>query len=187
MFKEIIKNIAVALNRKKIPYMIIGGQAVLLYGEPRLTRDIDITLGMGIDEIEKIIEVINETGLKVLVKDISKFVNETMVLPAIDEKTKIRVDFIFSFTTYEKQAINKAKRILLDDIEVYFASPEDIIIHKIFSGRPRDIEDIKSILLKNKNINIKYINKWLKEFQKTFPEKNFTKKFEKIIKTSLEK
>jgi hypothetical protein len=24
--------------------MIIGGQAVLLYGEPRLTRDIDITV-----------------------------------------------------------------------------------------------------------------------------------------------
>jgi hypothetical protein len=27
--------------------MIIGGQAVLLYGEPRLTKDIDITLGRG--------------------------------------------------------------------------------------------------------------------------------------------
>jgi len=25
--------------------MVIGGQAVLLYGEPRLTKDIDITLG----------------------------------------------------------------------------------------------------------------------------------------------
>lgn len=181
MFKEIIKNIAVALNRKKIPYMIIGGQAVLLYGEPRLTRDIDITLGIGIDRIKEILGVLDEAGLKVLVKDINKFVNETMVLPAIEGKTRIRVDFIFSFTPYEKQAINNSKKILLDDIEVSFASPEDIIIHKIFSGRPRDIEDIKSILLKNKNIDIKYINKWLKEFQKTFPEKNFIEKFEEIL------
>jgi len=115
------------------------------------------------------------------VKDINKFVTKTMVLPAIDEKTKIRVDFIFSFTLYEKQAINNAKKILLDDVEVSFASPEDIIIHKIFSGRSKDIEDIKSILLKNKNIDIKYINKWLKEFQKTFPEKNFIEKFEEIL------
>ncbi|GAH87084.1 unnamed protein product, partial [marine sediment metagenome] len=30
--------------------MIIGGQAVLLYGEPRLTRDIDVTLGDDIDK-----------------------------------------------------------------------------------------------------------------------------------------
>ncbi len=47
MFKELITKIGDALNRKSIPYMIIGGQAVLIYGEPRLTRDIDITLGIG--------------------------------------------------------------------------------------------------------------------------------------------
>jgi len=34
--------------------MVIGGQAVLLYGEPRLTKDIDITLGKGIESLEKI-------------------------------------------------------------------------------------------------------------------------------------
>jgi hypothetical protein len=34
--------------------MVIGGQAVLLYGEPRLTKDIDITLGEGIESLEKI-------------------------------------------------------------------------------------------------------------------------------------
>jgi len=49
------------------------------------------------------------------------------------------------------------------------------------------IEDIKLILLKNENINKKYINKWLKEFQKTFPEKNFIKRFEEIVKASIEK
>ena len=47
MFKELITKIGDALNKKSIPYMIIGGQAVLIYGEPRLTRDIDITLGIG--------------------------------------------------------------------------------------------------------------------------------------------
>lgn len=32
--------------------MVIGGQAILLYGEPRLTRDIDITLGINVDELK---------------------------------------------------------------------------------------------------------------------------------------
>ena len=49
MFKEIIIRIAKAFNENNIPYIIIGGQAVLLYGEPRLTRDIDIILGLSID------------------------------------------------------------------------------------------------------------------------------------------
>ncbi|GJL55165.1 MAG: hypothetical protein NPIRA02_22970 [Nitrospirales bacterium] len=36
--------ISKTLKRRRIPYMVIGGQAVLVYGEPRLTRDIDVTL-----------------------------------------------------------------------------------------------------------------------------------------------
>ncbi len=54
--KELIKNLAVELSRKGIDYMIIGGQAVLIYGEPRLTRDIDITLGVGIEKARDIEE-----------------------------------------------------------------------------------------------------------------------------------
>jgi hypothetical protein len=38
--------------------MVIGGQVVLLYGEPRLTRNIDITLGIDVNELEKVKRVI---------------------------------------------------------------------------------------------------------------------------------
>jgi hypothetical protein len=41
MFEEILLKIGASLNKHNIPYMIIGGQAVLFYGEPRLTRDIE--------------------------------------------------------------------------------------------------------------------------------------------------
>ena len=43
--------------------MIIGGQAVLIYGEPRLTRDIDITLGVNIDNLGTIAGIVAELGL----------------------------------------------------------------------------------------------------------------------------
>jgi hypothetical protein len=46
MFQKLIVATAEELEKHKIPYMIIGGHAVILYGEPRLTRDIDITLGV---------------------------------------------------------------------------------------------------------------------------------------------
>jgi len=59
MIEKLIKKIAQHLDKGKIPYMIIGGQAVLLYGTPRLTRDIDIILGVDTDKfslIERICE-----------------------------------------------------------------------------------------------------------------------------------
>jgi len=51
VFEKILEKIATALDNHNIPYMIIGGQAVLLYGEPRLTRDIDVALGIDVDKL----------------------------------------------------------------------------------------------------------------------------------------
>ena len=43
MFKTLLVKITRSLTLKKIPHVVIGGQAVLIHGEPRLTRDIDVT------------------------------------------------------------------------------------------------------------------------------------------------
>jgi len=75
--------------------VVIGGQAVLLYGEPRLTRDIDITLGVGIDHLDALLQTIKKIPLRALPEDVAAFVQQTMVLPAIDESTGIRVDYPF--------------------------------------------------------------------------------------------
>lgn len=181
MFQNLLKKIARSLDKASIPYMVIGGQAVLLYGEPRLTRDIDITLGISISELDEIMKVVGGLKFKILVDNVDDFVKRTMVLPVIDEKYGIRVDFIFSFSPYERQAIKKARIVTLGKTMVRFASLEDVVIHKVVSGRARDIEDIIAILLKNPHYNIRYITKWLKTFDKSLNE-DFLSIFEKIRK-----
>jgi len=160
--------------------MIIGGQAVLLYGEPRLTKDIDITLGMGIDGLERIEKVAGALALKPLVNDPGQFVKETMVYPVIEEKSGIRVDFIFSFSPYEKQAIERAKDFEMGKSKVRFAALEDVIIHKVFAGRARDMEDVETILLKNPDHDEHYILKWLEEFDRALDE-NFVEEFRNLV------
>jgi predicted nucleotidyltransferase len=182
MFERVLRKIASSLEKKEIPYMIIGGQAVLLYGEPRLTRDIDITLGIKPQEYDLLIKTVNSIDLKILVEEPRKFVQKTLVLPTKEKTTGIRVDFIFSYTPYEREAIKRAKKVNLGKTAVNFASPEDVIIHKIFAGRARDLEDVKTILIKNPDLDKGYIKKWLKQFDLTFPEKNFTQTFEKLLK-----
>ena len=138
MIKKLIKKIAQYLDKAKIPYMIIGGQAVLLYGTPRLTRDIDITLGIDTDKFLLIKRVCKQLGLRILPKNPESFARETKVLPAEETKLRIRVDFIFSFTPYEEQAIKRTKKVLMNGYSVKFASCEDVIIHKMFAGRSID-------------------------------------------------
>ena len=179
MFERLLKKIAIQLKKGAIPYMVIGGQAVLLYGEPRLTRDIDITLGMGVNGLDKIKKIIKAIGLKILVEKEKEFVERNMVLPTIDKKSGIRVDFIFSFSPYERQAIERGRDIKLGRTLVKFASLEDVVIHKVIAGRARDLEDVKSILLKNPKYDLVYIEKWLEEFDKSLGD-HFLKIFGEI-------
>ncbi len=183
MFQVLLKKIAQILSDKDIPYMVIGGQAVLLYGEPRLTKDIDITLGLGIEGLDKIKAVTDSLSLKMLVQDPDDFVKKTMVLPVLDEPSGIRVDFIFSFSAYEKQAIDRVTKVNMDNVIVRYAALEDLVIHKIIANRPRDIEDVRVILLKNPEYDKVYIKKWLEEFDKSLDE-NFGDLFKELDKNS---
>ncbi len=182
MFEKILSQIGISLSKHNLPYMVIGGQAVLLYGEPRLTRDIDITLGVDVDHLGEVLAMVQELKLKPLPQEIESFVKETMVLPALDEHTGIRVDFIFSYTPYETGAIKRAKKVKIMGQEINIASPEDLIIHKIFAGRPRDIEDVRTVLIKNPDVDLQYIREWLKEFDESSEKKGFLKTFEGIVK-----
>jgi hypothetical protein len=161
--------------------MVIGGQALLVYGEPRLTRDIDITLGIGVEGLNKIKSVAEKLKLKYLISDVEDFVQRTMVLPLHDEKSRIRVDFIFSFSPYERQAIKRANDIKFGKTIVRFAALEDVVIHKIIARRARDIEDVKSMLLKNPDYESEYIRRWLAEFDRSLKE-NFIETFNTLVK-----
>ncbi len=164
MYKELITKIAHLLNEQNIPYMIIGGQAVLLYGEPRFTRDVDISLGLDAEGFLLIKNICELLSLRILPDKPQAFVQDTMVLPCMEEETGIRIDFIFTNTEYEHNAIKKAAVFDFGGIPVHFAGKEDVIILKIIAGRERDFEDIRSILLKNKDIDENYIVKNLKIF-----------------------
>jgi hypothetical protein len=181
VFERLLKKIAFQLKEASIPYMVIGGQAVLLYGEPRLTRDIDITVGLGVDGLDRIKKIIRAIGLRSLVEKEKEFVEQNMVFPTIDKKSDIRVDFIFSFSPYERQAIERARDVKLGNSVVRFASLEDVVIHKVIAGRARDLEDVKSVLLKNQKYDSVYIGKWLKQFDKSLGGK-FLKVFRSIEK-----
>ena len=166
MFETLLGRIAAALKKAGIGYMVIGGQAVLLYGEPRLTKDIDITLSVDTDRLPDIMRLVRILRLRALADDPEKLARETKVFPAVQDSTGVRVDFIFSSSEFEKVAISRARRTRLGRHYVMFASLEDLLIHKIVAGRPRDIEDVKSVLLKNRQYDRGYVEDWLGKFDK---------------------
>lgn len=166
MFEALLERLGNLLDRYHIPYMIIGGQAVLLYGEPRFSKDVDLTLGLEPTQVGTLLEALKSAHIQPLVEDPQGFVQTTCVLPCQDPETGFRLDFVFSFSDYERQALQRVRRTLVGKTPVAFASVEDLIIHKMVAGRPRDLEDVKGILIKNPTLDSRYLHRWLEDFEK---------------------
>lgn len=165
MFRNLLKVLAQTFERAGIPYMVIGGQATLIYGEPRLTQDVDVTLGVGPERLPEVLEAAKSAGWRVLVEKPQAFVEETMVLPCAESSSSIRLDLVFSISEYEKTALSRTRAIDVDGVPVRFTSPEDLIVHKVVAGRPRDLDDVKSVLIKMRELERSYIVTWLEHFE----------------------
>lgn len=164
-FKALLARLSRVLEEREVPFMIIGGQAVLLHGEPRLTQDVDVTLGVGPARLPDVLSVCQELDFEPLPENVEDFVQTTFVLPAADRVTGIRVDLIFSTTTYEAEAISRAQSVDVGEAFVPFATAEDLIIHKLFAGRPRDIEDAAGVVRrKGLDLDWDYLRRWAAEF-----------------------
>lgn len=146
-FSALLARIGATLDARGIRYMVIGGHAAILYGEPRLTRDHAITVGAGLDRLGELLEVVRDANL-VPADGAQDLARQSYVFPCSDPATGIDVDFILSISAYEQEALGRARAVALGGVDVRFASPEDVLIHKIVAGRPRDLEDVRAILAK---------------------------------------
>lgn len=164
-FARLIAAVSGELATRAIPFMVIGGQAVLLHGDPRLTQDVDLTLARDPSAFGEVLGVCEAIGLRPLAEDVAAFTRRTYVLPAVDDVTGVRVDFIFSTTPYERQAIERAVRIEIGHAVVPFAAAEDLLLHKVFAGRPRDLEDAAGVVRrKGDALDWSYIENWAAQF-----------------------
>lgn len=138
-----LKAIVSFLESRKVPYMVIGGIANLVWGVPRSTLDIDVTVWAAKDREEALIRELAAEFVS-LAEDPASFAAETRVLPL--RVMDFRVDILFGGLPYEERAIRRAKTVELAGCSARVCSPEDLVIHKIISERPRDQEDVRGII-----------------------------------------
>ncbi len=143
-----LAGVARLLDGLRIPYMVIGGFAVTVWGQPRFTADLDMTIQCSVPEqtlIERLLR-----SLTSLVADPVRFVQERRVLPARTSEG-IAVDIVFAGLPYEVTAIERAVPVEVAGYSVQICTAEDLIVHKIISSRPRDREDVLGIVRRQGN------------------------------------
>jgi hypothetical protein len=142
-----LNSVTELFTRMDVPYMVFGGIANSIYGNPRQTFDIDIKFILETD-IEQFLEGLNRIG-RVLPEYPIKFISETNVIPI--DVHGIKVDLVRAELPFEKEAIRRSRPVNFLGIGIKVCTPEDLIIHKAVSVREKDWADIQFIIENMKN------------------------------------
>ncbi|MFH0764621.1 MAG: nucleotidyltransferase [Candidatus Omnitrophota bacterium] len=180
-----LKALSIFLSKQKIDYAILGGIAVFIYGEPRLTSDVDVNIALDKDDIRKFLKDGKRYGFAPAIPGALRTGKTMGVIPMKFSKGKVSglFDFILAENILELNAIKRARTKKIGPVSMKVVTPEDLVIHKITSRRARDFEDIPGILIRQKGkLDLKYINKWLKMIDKIHTGLNLYKKFASLLR-----
>lgn len=137
-FKEFLKS----LNSKKVKYLLIGGWAVGIHSNPRLTADIDFLIGIEDNNIEKLITALFDFGIKGVEKSFFKKDDNTFKIG----RPPLRIDILNKALGIDFEDCYKRKAVIkFGGISVKVISREDLIKSKLAANRPKDLADVAEL------------------------------------------
>lgn len=139
------------LDSRGLPAALIGGLAVSLRGQPRMTVDVDLVVLADVDAALQLVRSLTETPFEPLFAGVEEVVTTAFILPLRHRSTGIRVDLAIGMSGFEREAIRRATRLVVGAGSVPVVTVEDLLIMKALAGRPQDEGDIRGLVELNRD------------------------------------
>lgn len=161
------------LNKNNFKYFITGSVASIIYGEPRLTHDIDLVMYLDEIEVDKFIKAFpQEQFYCPFEEEIKTELNRTARghINLIHQETGFKADIYFAGKEeLQLWAFENKQSIEFSGSTIFVAPPEYVILKKLQfykEGKSqKHISDIQGILSNSEElINFDYINKKIAEW-----------------------
>ncbi len=165
---DALRNIVLLFERLGTPYAVMGGIAVRLYGIPRPTHDIDFTAAIDQDRLPEFYDAVRELGYTVPEQYAKGWIDRVAGMPVVKIRLYLQthgidVDLFLAESRFQQQLLARRRQDRIDDLAVWFVSPEDLILLKLLSHRPRDLADIGDVLFTQGQLDEVYLRKWAEE------------------------
>ena len=159
---DIIRELSFLLEKGSIPYMLTGSIAMNYYAMPRMTRDIDVVMEIGLSDISTIMSLF-EKDYYVDDASISDSVRNESMFNIIHNESLIKIDCIVRKTSqYRKTEFERRVKVKILDFETYIVSLEDLILSKLFRAKDSrseiQLNDVRNLL--SNDYNDQYLQNW---------------------------
>jgi len=144
--RDVLAPIDELMRRHGIRYAVIGGYAVAAWGEVRATRDIDLLCGAG--DLSALTSALREAGTEFehRVGDIDDPISDVIRIRTGTRSAPYELDFLAGIRGSPPGLLERAREVILDDLAIPVASPEDMILLKLLGGSARDLDDARGII-----------------------------------------
>jgi predicted nucleotidyltransferase len=144
-----LRLIAAALDRRAVGYALVGGLAVAVRAEPRLTRDADIAVAVPTDaEAEALILALRGDGFEPFAAVEHTLAGRLATIRlARDVDDGAVTDLLFASSGIEGEIVQQATRVeVLPGLELPVATVGHLIVMKVLArddrSRPADADDL---------------------------------------------
>ncbi|MDX2088675.1 MAG: hypothetical protein SFX73_12540 [Kofleriaceae bacterium] len=124
---------------------MFGAQAVNVYGSPRATADLDLTIDLPGGPTPAFMRALDAAGFTARFAD-ADFVTSTRVLPVLHRASVLPIDLVLAGPGLEQRFLEELHFEHIGRRSIPFLSVENLIVTKVLAGRPKDLEDIRELL-----------------------------------------
>lgn len=175
---EVLRKVVGFLQREAIPFVVVGGLANAVWGEPRATRDVDVKVYIG------------ERTPREFAKMVAREFAPVQPLPggpdlivSLAFPSGVTVDFLIAIPGYEEVVLDRAQPRLLAGMQLPICSAEDLIIYKVIADRPKDWADIEGVLTEQGNrLDQTYIRNWLRQFAEVLERPDWLERYDALVR-----
>ena len=139
-YKELLQ----LFNEFQVEYLIVGGFAVMKYGEPRYTKDLDVWVDNSAQNSQKVVEALTRFGAPLAQDGITpETFAENQVVYQIGI-APVRIDILTEITGVRfADAWGKKVASTFFGVPVHFISFDDLVANKRALGRASDLRDLR--------------------------------------------
>jgi len=121
----------------------------MYYSEPRYTKDLDVVVGSGVGEVQRVADALAEFGFPMTEAQIAELAEPNQMI--VIGRPPHRIDILNELTGVNfDEAWQRRKLVNVNDQEIFFLSLDDLISAKRAAGRPQDKLDLKKLAAASK-------------------------------------
>jgi hypothetical protein len=154
------RRIGETLDEDALPYAIGGALALGVWGAPRATNDVDLSVFVPRVELPRVLDSLDRAGVITSHEDVPKDVERIGMF--VGRLGRVRIDvFVSEHPQYAAMAARVRRITDPDGWSGAYISPEDIALHKLVYHRGKDLADLERLFAARPGLDTAYIRTWL--------------------------